>query len=91
MYVEESAQVSFSSGNVITIVFAALALAVNWGLLKGRIKGQEDTLVRHEETLEEHGETLEDHSIKIAEGRAWREGWDANERHHSNRNKQSGG
>ncbi len=61
-------------GPTIVSVVTAIFLA---GQLTGRIKGQEKTLSEHHDLLGEHEDRLNVHSVQLAEGKAWREGYNA--------------
>lgn len=61
-------------GPTIVAIISAIFIA---GQVAGRIKDQEKTLKRHDDILDEHGTKIDEHSIAIAEGNAWRRGYDA--------------
>lgn len=61
---------------LLTVIFGA-------GKIYGRIGDQELTLKRHDDTLLDHGERLDRHDIEMAEGRGWRQGYNAGKKDHS--------
>lgn len=64
----------------------AIITVIGWiftmGLTVGRINDQEKTLEDHHERLGEHTNKLESHAIAIAEGKAWREGYNSAAKKH---------
>ena len=60
---------------LISVVYAA-------GAIVGRIKDQEVTVAAHNEWLKSHDVRLGSHDVAIAEGKAWRAGYDAGKSMH---------
>jgi hypothetical protein len=55
---------------IVTAIFTA-------GLLTGRIRNQETTLVEHRAWLLNHDKSLQGHGERIARAESWREGYAA--------------
>lgn len=55
---------------VLTAIFIA-------GQMTGRLKHHEEVIKDHDERLNDHDERLAAHGIALAEGKAWREGYNA--------------
>lgn len=66
----------------IPTIITLLSVLYAAGQLVGRIKDQEVTIAAHNEWLKSHDTRLGINEIAIAEGKAWRAGYDAGKSMH---------